>query len=279
METRLDKLFKDQLSKHEEIPSPQAWDRIHGQLVSSRRKLWSRRLAIAASIMLFATVGFFGYRSLNTIVIKNDQFATKSIDENKKNQKLHTQNLEEKVSEKIIPQDINPEVADKTTKLPPVITEVKRVEKNTEAPANDDIQGVQIEEKMPLLSGVNVDKPEIPPEIKIDNQEEINEDSNISEQSAEPLLATNKPQEIQKNTKQKKSYPQVKIIYKADKNSELVTSGQITLVDKGINELTKFSDEHLLTAKRKTMLRNTKDDLLALNFGKLLNKSNKETKN
>ena len=103
MENKLDKLFKDQLSKHGEIPSPQAWDQIHGQLVSKRRKVWGKRLAIAASILLFATAGFFGYRALNTLTIKNDQFAVKSIDENSENEVLHIPNLEEDVAENKVP--------------------------------------------------------------------------------------------------------------------------------------------------------------------------------
>ena len=78
---------------------------------------------------------------------------------------------------------------------------------------------------------------------------------------------------------EKKAYPRIKIIYKANENSKLVASGKVNILDKGLNKITQFSDEHLLTAERKTKLRNTKDDLLALNFGKLLNKSNKDLEN
>ena len=66
----------------------------------------------------------------------------------------------------------------------------------------------------------------------------------------------------------------MRIVYKANKDSKLVASEKQTIIDKGINKITEFSDEHLLTSTRKTKLRNTKEDLLALNFGKLLNKSN-----
>jgi uncharacterized protein YbcV (DUF1398 family) len=68
-------------------------------------------------------------------------------------------------------------------------------------------------------------------------------------------------------------------VYKADANSTLVVSNNRNILDKGINKITKFSDEHIVTDQVKTKLRNTKDDLLALNFGKLLNKSNKDVDN
>jgi uncharacterized protein YbcV (DUF1398 family) len=84
---------------------------------------------------------------------------------------------------------------------------------------------------------------------------------------------------VQANTQIQKSYPKVRIVYKADANSDLVASNNRNLLDKGINKITKFSDEHIVTDQVKTKLRNTKDDLLALNFGKLLNKSNKDVDN
>ena len=71
----------------------------------------------------------------------------------------------------------------------------------------------------------------------------------------------------------------MQIVYKANKGSALVASSKNTIIDKGLNKIADFSDEHLLTADRKTRLRNTKNDLLALNFGKLLNKSNKDIEN
>ncbi|MCK5705252.1 MAG: hypothetical protein KAI29_29075, partial [Cyclobacteriaceae bacterium] len=273
---RLDKLFKDQLSKHEEIPSPQAWDQIHGQLISKRRKVWGKRFAIAASILLFATAGFIGYRSLNTLTIKKDQFVTKSIDEDKiaKDQI----NAEEGIIEYKDSGEIKVKDDIKTDEPQKVITEVKSVEKIDETPSTTDSPIEKIEEKVLLVAEVKLDKHEIQNDIKVEEQEEIDEEPILREESTEVVLAENKviieQQEFQEIKEPKKTYPQVKIIYKADKNSELVASGKNTLIDKGINKITKFSDEHLLTADRKTKLRNTKEDLLALNFGKLLNKSN-----
>jgi hypothetical protein len=276
MENRLDKLFKDQLSKHEEIPSTKAWDQIHGQLVSKRRKVWGKRLAIAASILLFATVGFFGYRSLNTLTIKKDQLVTKSIDENKISE--DQRNPEKGIIEYKDSREIKAEDDINTDEHQVSITEQKSVEKIAEVPSTTDSRVEKIEEKMHLVAEVLLDKYEIPNEIKVEEQNKITEEPLLSEQLTEVVQAENKAvnehQEIREFEKQYKTYPRVTIIYKADKNSELVTSGKNTLLDKGIKKITRFSDEHLLTADRKTKLRNTKEDLLALNFSKLLNKSN-----
>jgi hypothetical protein len=102
-------------------------------------------------------------------------------------------------------------------------------------------------------------------------EEDINETEMPSESESITL--------VQANTQPQKSYPKVRIVYKADANSDLVASKNRNLLDKGINKITKFSDEHIVTDQVKTKLRNTKDDLLALNFGKLLNKSNKDVDN
>ena len=69
MENRLDDLFKEKLSKHEERPSQGAWDQIHGRLRSKKKAAWGKRLAIAASIILIATVGFLGYGLIKNIGI------------------------------------------------------------------------------------------------------------------------------------------------------------------------------------------------------------------
>ena len=81
MKNKVDNLFKDQLSKHEETPSPQAWEQIHDQLASKRTSLWSKRLAIAASLTLIATIGFLGYRSLSSLQIDDNKKVVTSTNE------------------------------------------------------------------------------------------------------------------------------------------------------------------------------------------------------
>jgi hypothetical protein len=74
-------------------------------------------------------------------------------------------------------------------------------------------------------------------------------------------------------------YPKITVIYKANHNSELVASRETGVLNKGIKKITKFSDEHIVTDEVKTKLRNTREDLLALNFGKIINRSNKDLEN
>ena len=52
MENKIDHLFKGQLSNREEIPSPQAWNRINNELTNKKRRLWMKRLAVKLLIIL-----------------------------------------------------------------------------------------------------------------------------------------------------------------------------------------------------------------------------------
>ncbi len=277
---RLDKLFKDQLIKHEEIPTPQAWDQIHGQLVANKRKIFGRRVAIAASVLLFATAGYIGYRSLDSFVIKKDQIVANNIDDKAISEEKPISRPEEVFIEINNSDENAKEPTIKIKEQQPDMVQAKSVEKITKEPSVIDLPVVKIEVIMPVVTKVELDKPEIEQEIKIDEGVEVIEESIMFEPLEEVLLAENKAMDEAEEgleiKDKKKTYAQVKIIYKANKNSELISSGKNTLINKGIDKLTKFSNEHLLTADRKTKLRNTKEDLLALNIVKLLNKSNKE---
>lgn len=283
---RLDKLFKDQLLKHEESPTPQAWDQIHGRLASKRRKSLGKKLAIAASILLFATAGYIGYQSLDSLTIKKDQLVVKAMDDNSINEEQSI--IEEQSIPK--PEEAIVEInnSDDNAKAPtievreqnPDRVQAKSAEILTKEPSEVDLPIVGTEEKIPVMTKVESDEGGIDQKIKTDETIKIIEEPVLPDPSEEILLAENitmgEAEERLEKEEKKKTYTQVKIIYKADENSELVSSNKKTLIDKGIDKLTKFSNERLITEDRKTKLRNTKEDLLALNIGKLLNKSNKE---
>jgi hypothetical protein len=277
---RLDKLFKDKLSKHEEIPTPQAWDQIHGRLAAKRRKALVRRLAIAASILLFATVGYMAYQALDSMPIKNHQVVVKSTDDKRNIEEQSTSESEEVITE-IENSAENSEGADIISdEFEKVMPEAKHTDKKIEEQKRVDLPEVKIEEKR-IVAEVKTVNPVIEKNI-IDVPKEITQEPKLSEPSKEVLIAESEAMDEvaePKKIKEKKTYSQIKIIYKANADSELVSSADKTLINKGIDKLTKFSNERLLTTDRKTKLRNTKEDLLALNFGKLLNKSNKETEN
>lgn len=277
---RLDKLFKDQLLKHEEIPTRQAWDQIHGGLAANRRRALVKRLAIAASILLFATVGYIGYRSLDSLTIKKDQIVAKNIDDIANSEEQPISKPEEVIIEI---NNSNENAEEPTIKIKDQQqdrAQVKSVDKIVEEPLELDLPFEKIEAKMPILRENESDEDGVEQESIIDEPKEVIEEPILSEPAKEILLAKNNAiDEVEEGLEikdKKKTYIQVKIIYKADRNSALISSGKKTFINKGIDKLTKFSNEHLLTEDRKTKLRNTKEDLLALNFGKLLNKSNKE---
>lgn len=282
MENKLDNLFRDKLSKHEETPSSQAWEQIHGQLASKRKAVWGKRMAIAASIIIIATIGFYGYRSFDTIGSSNNPQLSHSIDD-KKEVISETERVE-KQNEAVI---INVEPATKTNEPDNQIGQVS--EENNKVVEEGKSANTLAQASSKEVEAVNDEQPlvvDVVHEIQANDVALVEVIINEKEETAsvdvfeEPLLAQEVSTTANTETQiAKKTYPKVRIVYKANKDSELVVSGKKTIIDKGINKFTDFSDEHLLTASRKTKLRNTKDDLLALNFGKLLNKSNKDIEN
>jgi len=281
MENKLDKLFRDQLSQYQETPSPEGWRQIESQLKSNRRALWGKRFAIAASILLIATIGFVGYRSLSIVEAEHDPFTAQSIDDN---QKLKDQpevqkdielNKDEVLEQKDSGSSNIPASQLALTKtLDNTVKDEAKIELKVPAEAN----------KMSdpgATESMNVEKDE---EMALDFEESQNIIEGIDPLEESTVIASaesvkNIDENISTNADKKKTYPKVTIVYKGNQDSKLVVSGKQTILDKGINKITEFSDEHLLTTERKTKLRNTKEDLLALNFGKLLNKSGKDLEN
>ena len=277
MENRLDDLFKEKLSKHEERPSQGAWDQIHGRLRSKKKAAWGKRLAIAASIILMATVGFLGYGLIKNIGIDqptetislNSEFeetGANTVNQYSEQQQEEAtdliQNIENAITE--ASQDAEQEDYEAVSNVEDkdVMEVIGQSSENAEVLANNELQ---IRNELPVN--------EQPMQAAELNANEALLES-VAEVEGDDQVATSKL-EAQKP----KQYPKVKIIYRASENSELVASGKTSIIDKGLNKITQFSEEHLLTDNRKTMLRNTKEDLLALNFGKLLNKSNRELEN
>jgi hypothetical protein len=281
MENNLDKLFNNKLNRHEEEPSPRAWGQIHQNIQSKKKGLWVRRFSIAASIFLISTAGFVGYRTLHKVGENIELTNAVTTSKEKKS-------VSEKVEERI-PEEIK---ADK------IINEEWQ---HVSEPAIQKIEIAQ-EKSIPNLVATSIEKEGNVTEMKVAiaetvEKESINE-SNIEENNrmgsieeavttpetlAENVVPENVDNEVtienQPVVEQTRSFTPLKVIYKANKDSKLVTSDKETILNKGINKITEFSEEHVLTADRKTKLRNTKDDLLALNFGKLLNKSNKDIEN
>ncbi len=290
MENRLDQLFKNKLAKREEIPSPKAWGQIQGQLKSGKRKLWMKRLAVAAAILLFATVGA---ALLNIQSSESEKNLSKSMNGTEGKQPQVGYRMD-KVFSRIIGVDSG------------AIRE--QIKEHNNAPAGQqDITAEKQDLEIPLESEQKITKPlmikkQLPQEERhlvnieaIDSEISTNPEANglddstksmenegISDVAEAPQLAGNNERESPAAAAvEQRRQRKVTIIYKASKNSTLVESGKKNILEKGLGEISKFSNEHLLTDSRKAQFSQTKDDLLALNFGKLFTNSNEEkrTKN
>lgn len=283
MENKLDQLFRNQLSKHAEEPSPQSWEQMEEMLASKRRAVWTKRLAIAASITVFAAATIFAYQSL-TIVQTDPSTDVANIEANPTNKAIMSDaeelsgNAEVAVEMQEDADTIEATAIEKSVQTEPAYV-AEAVEKEN---SNEHIKSDT--EAPSVVAEVRAVEEDIDPivENNIEKQDDDVSTANVEEE-ASPVLAENatsgQKQETTTIDAEEKPLPKVQIVYKADRGSALVASSKNTIIDKGLNKITEFSDEHLLTADRKTRLRNTKNDLLALNFGKLLNKSNRELEN
>jgi len=261
MKNRLDKLFSDQLSRHEEAPSAHDWDQIHSQLAKNKRILWSKRVGVAATVLIFISIGYFGYHASNNQSNLSSDLVAESIEVTKKMERQSVSDLENKESKKI---DFN-ELDVEYDKESPSIVSAEKIKVKKFTPIVEESGQKKHNPKISLKNEIKI--PEKKNEVIIEQQiiqEEKRPETfltNITEMENSPQVPT--------STKPEKSYSQIKIIYKVSKNSKLVEAKKGSYVDRGVNKINKFSEKHLLTEDRKTMLRNTKEDLLALNFGKL----------
>ena len=280
MEERLDKLFKEKLTQHKVNPSDHAWDQINHQLARKRRNVWAKRLAVAASFLVLISAASIAYFYIDRVNSNNPsitQSKTKEIPEIKTKAEDNIKTPSSQGSESL------DRVADQS-KLATISNENQTPETPIEKSASTAMQSesAQNEEKTQAVK----DKEMILP-VELHPKKEESKDflaDNISNENVEQIEKkqigdSEKVSDSIEKTVTEKTYPKIRIVYKADENSDLVAGDNKTLIDKGINKITKFSDEHIITDQVKTKLRNTKDDLLALNFGKILNKSNKKIDN
>jgi hypothetical protein len=280
MEDRLDQLFREKLANHRLTPTENAWQQIHHQLAAKRRKIWAKRLAMAASILLFLTAGYIAFqysKQLDTkspIVTQHDNAEKAATPHNTEKQEtkeentpaiaelkettIGTDNTGTKAKNNTLDgKEAHPAsntasfLANKEAVKTPVrkTDEAVKEEPSLPEPVIEELPASQIETLLAINSG----------EAKIESEVPLyNENDSRTDKS--PDIA--------------KDYPSITVIYKANQNSELLAKKETGVLNKGIKKISRFSDEHIVTEEVKTMLRNTKDDLLALNFGKIINRSN-----
>jgi hypothetical protein len=276
MEERLDRLFKHKLGNYKVTPTKDAWEQINDQLAHRKKNKWTKRLGIAATLLLLISASFIGYDYLNGIE-RNTPLVSKSADP-KTNENSASQNiLQNDKSEQFVAGEEETESLEKNNEAKVDIVPSKTMTAEITKARGQEETLVNIEELPESNSQENLIPVSEPPVLQ---------ESELLAESTEPEIDQNKKEAIEEKLmlveatpQTQKSYPKVRIVYKADANSDLVVSNNRNLLDKGIKKITKFSDEHIVTDQVKTKLRNTKDDLLALNFGKLINKPNRDIDN
>ena len=223
MENNLDKLFKDKLSLHEEIPSLKAWDQIQDQLAANKKKVWGRRLAIAASILLFASLGYFGFYSIDSISLDGAKTVTKSTKEQNFDNasvqaiehhdtvKSHEKSMENGV---IMESKTNPgKILAQTT-----AAKAQKQNKPIEVALTSKVEENPVE--------TNKEEVEIPV-AGIILEESLNKETIAHASSTETEMAPDENHQISSEVSNKEKYfPQVKITYKASNQSALVGKGK-----------------------------------------------------
>ncbi len=266
MGNRVDQLFKNKLSGHTVSPSPEAWDKIQSSLHASHRLRMQRRLALAASVVLFVSAVGVGLYFLNqgrpeAFTAVSDVSKPSESHENNSVIESRTQIEVSKVKPDIQSQptenreqSINPEQSDfayRTSEKP--MNEAKK-----DLPAAEKVVIID-QENVALLTEAVTQAEDVSetPEVPMEDQQLFAENSAPSGGDSEPTMT-------------------ITITYKAGKDSKLVSPQKQSLFDEGVQKITGFAEERVLTDELKVKLRNTRDDLLALNFGKLITKQNKE---
>lgn len=280
MEGKLDKLFKEKLARHKVNPSDHAWDQISHQLAGKRRSAWTKRLAVAASFLILISAISIGYLYIDRIQSSQPKLTQSKTTENPEikselEDEITTPSSKGSKSSEMFADQPDPKAEPSKNQI--IESRVEKSMASTQQPEStqNEIRIQTVKENEMILPV------ELNPEIA-ESQKLLADNILIENVELNEKAQINDSQKLPDSIEQpgtKKTYPKIRIVYKADENSDLVASSNKTLINKGIKKITKFSDEHIMTDQVKTKLRNTKDDLLALNFGKILNKSNREIDN
>ncbi len=264
MENNLDQLFRNKLSGHQVTPSGDSWEKLHSQLSHARGARMQKRLAIAASVIFFMSVIGVAYYYLDTQNSVENPMVSEKVDTTTSNSEIAETIPEPLISLKES-KNVNDNELDISKEQRVQITDAgqkknypKSIQSNTELSEVNTSIPAETNDDFPLLAEVTNENLLETTSMVAESQAETTAESTLIEiqPPSEPLTVT--------------------ITYKANKNSKLVTSQKTNVIQEGIEKITGFAEERVFTDELKTKLRNTTGDVLALNFGKLINKPNKE---
>lgn len=273
MEERLDQLFREKLSNHKITPSADAWEKINTGLRQKRRPaaIW---MAVAATVILIGVTGIFGYFYINEPESNLQTLVPESIPESQESRQ--NEDFEIHISENV---ESDPSLASNIEEQLPVIKEEPAIiEKPSQTSSK--IQTETVDSQLATNTVASADVVLEAPTLSETTAIEVSEQEMLADIADVPQVDEQIAEESpQSREGQQKTYPKVTVIYRASADSPLIAQKNNHVFDKGIKEIARFSEKHIITDEVKSKLRNTKDDLLALNFGRIINKPNKDIEN
>lgn len=261
MEENLDQLFRNKLSGHKVNPSAESWEKLESQLSWARWGRTQKRLAVAASLMLLMSVVGVAYYYLGTQKNVENPVLSENVEPDFGNTEVNETPVETQVTvnptEQLIETDAN--ISNTQAFQVAEAEQLNNQSESVQQPTALLVENVTVESNdSPLMVAVINETPLNDASTTIEGQDVMN-----AETTPEAMLIEEEPLAVT-------------IIYKANKNSKLVTPQKVGVIQEGIEKITGFAEELVKPEEIKTKLRNTTGDLLALNFGKLINKPNKE---
>ncbi len=274
MKNKLDQLFREKLARHREAPSPQAWEQLHHALAARRRKLWLRRLAVAAAVALLFTVAFSLTRVQNPQKQSEQANGAPLAQSMKKQPFSHEENIAKVEAQAAQPERENTPT-EKESEHKKATTPVKHEVPQTvtkppeQEPALAEA-AVEGHEKAPVFHGKKViivlEKPSEDGSRPAAEEGMKNHEKSIKGQNA--LLADASEQDAPIMEKTEKKADKIVIVYKKDKNRRPVKK----VFDNSLGKLARLYDQKLMTEDVKTDLNTLKKDVLAWRVDKLFSK-------
>ncbi len=271
MEKKLDQLFRDKLSNHNITPSVDAWEKINSGLRPKRNPV-SKWMAVAAILLLVGFAGAVGYFYFQgagqETQIAGLETSNPAMDISQ------SENISEPGPETFMEQSTEP-VKENNPEPESVLTPVvKKRQTLVQKQINPDPE--QLTQRTGPDGIVPLENQDS--QILAINDGPVHE--SLTFESGLPVVDDHEIKVASENpAKAPKTYPKVTVTYKVSSDSPLLAQTNNKVIDKGMKEIARFSEKHIITDELKSKLRNTKDDLLALNFGRIINKSNKDIEN
>ncbi len=261
MENNLDELFRNKLSDHKVNPSAESWEKLESQIIRARWGRTQKRLAIAASVVLFLSVIGRAYYYLDIQKSVENPMVSENVEPDFRNTEVTETPAEPQVALGEIK-----EVDDK-----PIISQEPKVQIAETGPMQNQSESSWSNPETEATNTLSDSNNDLPLLAEADNENPITAETGTDEYQAETT-----PESVVIEIQPPSEPLTVTITYKANKNSKLVASQKGNVIQEGIEKIAGFAEERVFTDEIKTKLRNTTDDILALNFGKLINKPNKE---